>query len=221
MAGENAVRPKGFKKKVENFWYYYKYYCIIGIFLFTALVVVVAQCSRRPKYDYKVVVTTNSADFTSIQIETLGKKLAAYGRDINGDGSVNVSVVDCTYNIKETTYEMMMAKKQKLQSILTSEAGVLLIISDEGNYDWINSITSGGFMENVGLPQGDGKYFTLEGTKFLNSVKEECGKNCSWPNDLRISRRIVKGTLIEKDKNIKELAQNSDELLNKLVAENR
>jgi len=98
MAGENLVRPKGFKAKVENFWYHYKYHTIAFLFVFITLAVSITQCSTKTDYDYKIIVATRSVTLSTPQLQAITDELKTYGEDVNGDGEVNLLLVDCTLN---------------------------------------------------------------------------------------------------------------------------
>ncbi len=220
MAGENKVRPKGFRAVCENFWYHYKYHTLVLLFTLAAVSVMVAQCTAKTDYDYTLVVATSSAELAPAQLEALRTELTAYGDDLNGDGKVTVSLVDCTFNEKTSAYQVIMAKKQKLQAVLMNEEKVMLMISDRACFDWINGITEEGFMEDIGLSQEDGRYFPLDGTGLISRVKAACADNLSWPEELRISRRRVSGTLLEKHKNIEDYVEKAETFLDRLIEKN-
>ena len=96
----------------------------------------------------------------------------------------------------------------------------MLMISDRACFDWINGITEEGFMEDIGLSEEDGRYFPLDGTGLISRVKAACADNLSWPEELRISRRRVSGTLLEKHKNIEDYVETAETFLNRLIEKN-
>ena len=75
MAGENLVRPKGFKSKIQNFWYHYKYHSIVFLLAVVTLAVSIAQCATKTNYDYKIIVATRSMTLSSIQLDAVQKEL--------------------------------------------------------------------------------------------------------------------------------------------------
>lgn len=221
MAGENKVRPKGFRAILENFWYYYKYHTLITLFALVAVSVMVAQCATKTDYDYKIILAASTAELAPAQITALCDELAAYGEDLNGDGEVNVTLIDCSFSDEKSTYQTVMAKRQKLQSVLMNEEEALLIISDRACFEWIDEISENGFMEDLGLSESDGRCFALDDTAFVARAKAACYDGLAWPKELLISRRKVAGTLFEKRKNIEQSVANADAFLNKLMEENR
>lgn len=218
MAGENLVnRPKTFKTWCENFWYHYKFHTITVIVAVVALAVILAQCATRTKYDYTVMLATSSVEWSSLQIKALEKELAECAEDINGDGEVNVLLADCTFNEQESGYQIIMAKKQKLQSMVMNEPSALILISDKASYDWINTAINNGFSENTNLPHGDGHYYDMTESSFLINAKKSIDSGFIWPDELIISRRRVKGTLFESKKGMSEITEAADKFIKNII----
>ena len=220
MAGENKVRPKGFKEWVENYWYHYKWPTIIVCVLALSLTVSIAQCTARPSYDYNVVIAFQSVELAPAQITAFETELSKYGTDQNGDGQVLVRVIDCSFNKDATYYGMALSKRQKLQTVLTSEQNMLIILSDKEAYEWLSGIRDEGFMANMGLPEDGGKYFSLTETEFYKNVKGAVSSVATWPKELRLSRRIVEGTLIENDKDVDKSMKTADDFIAAIVEKN-
>lgn len=220
MAGENKIRPKGFKAWIENYWYHYKWHTIVAVMLIITVSVSLVQCAVKPSYDYYVVLAVQSVEFVPSQVESLENQLAKYGSDQNGDGEVTVMVVDCSYDQEKTAYAMALSKRQKLQSIITGEQDMLVILSDKECFDWLDGIREEGFMENMGLPEGNGRYFSLTDTELYSNAKADVDPNLVWPTELRLSRRIVKGTLIENDKNIEKSVKKADDFIFTVMKKN-
>lgn len=218
MAGENLVnRPKTFKAWCANFWYHYKFHTITVIVAVVALAVILAQCATRTKYDYTVMLATSSVEWTTMQIKALEKELAACAEDFNGDGEVNVLLADCTFNEQESGYQMIMAKKQKLQSMVMNEPNALILISDPASYDWINKAVNNGFSENTNLPHGDGYYYNMSDSRLLVDAKKSVDSGFVWPDELIISRRRVKGTLFENKEGMDKITQAADRFIQNII----
>lgn len=220
MAGENSIRPKGFREWWENYWYHYKWHTIVAFVLILAVAISTVQCSSRPKYDYQLVLAVGTVEMAPAQVEALEEQIAAVGTDQNGDGLVKVNLIDCTYSSTKSSYAIVTAKRQKLQSIFMNQSDTLLFICDKACYDWLDSIREGGFMEDLGLSKEDGRYFSLTDTKLYKEAKSKNHKELTWPADLRISRRKVSGMLIEKEKNIEKYMEKADTLLSAIIQKN-
>ena len=222
MAGENLVRPKGLKAKIENFWYHYKYYAIACSVIVVTLVVSIAQCSNKTDYDYTVVLATDTVEMTSPQIDTLTSELKKYGKDLNGDGEINFLLVDCTSSKGLSDHQTYIAKQQKLQTALMSNTDVMLFITDEERFEWIDNLGNSNFIENTGLPHNGGKSYKLSDSGILQIAKQKIDPNGKliWPKELYISRRTVKGTLFEGRDGVEESVKNADEFVRNLIDKN-
>ena len=83
--------PKGLKGKWANFWYHYKWVTLISLFAVVVLTVILVQMLTQEKEDYRLALVTEKVVPTTV-LEELEAELAAYGKDLNGDGKVLVSV---------------------------------------------------------------------------------------------------------------------------------
>ncbi len=220
MAGENLVRPKGLKAKWENFWYHYKYFFLSGVALFIALVISVVQCSVKETYDYYFVVVSDSIELAPSQINALKAELMPYGEDIDGDGKVSVSLIDCTFNKNASSYQVIMAKKQKLQSVIMNEEEALVFITEKSCFEWIDEEIGKDFFADLKLSKEDGRYFPLDKTKPIMNAKLTVGDDVKWPTDFCLSLRKTQGTLIEGKENVEKAKTHCNKYINKLISEN-
>ena len=222
MAGENLVRPKGLKAKIENFWYHYKYYAIACAVVVVTLLVSIAQCAAKTDYDYKVALATDTVQMTSAQIDALTSEFKEYGKVLNGDGEINFLLVDCTSSKGISDHQTYVSKQQKLQTLLMSDTEVMLFVTDAERFEWIDNLGNGNFIENTGLPHNGGKSYNLSDTGILQTAKEKIDPNeqLIWPKELYISRRTVKGTLFEGRDGVEENLKNADELVRNLIGKN-
>lgn len=218
VAGENLVRPKGFKATIENFWYHYKFHTIVCFFVIVTLVVSIAQCSTKTQYDYKIVVATKSVPLTTGQINAITNELTPYGKDLNGDGEVNINLIDCTMSSDTTDYQTTLAKQQKLQALLMTDTDVMIFITDLKAFSFIKNLNDTGFMENLNLPNGDGYYYDFTNTEVIKNAKAKTpdGDKLIWPEFL-ISRRIVKGTLFEGRDGIDQKVADADAFIKRFL----
>ena len=223
MAGENLVRPKGFKAKIENFWYHYKYHTIAIVVAFITVAVSIAQCSMKTDYDYKIVVATRSMTLSTLQIQAITEELTKYGEDVNGNGSVDLLLVDCTIDGNKSDYQTLLAKQQKLQMMLISDPEALLFLMDDKALDWVETLKpQTNFIENTGLPNNDGKGFLISGTHIIETPKKNVTyeKNLMWPSDLSICRRKIEGTVLENEDGIEKSKNKADEFIQRIIKNN-
>ncbi len=86
-----------FLRKLDNFWYHYKWTVIVAVFFVTVGIVCLVQFLTRPKYDSSIVMTTSyrmdSEEYA--EFESLVQSLLP--KDFNGDGEKLVNVVVYQY----------------------------------------------------------------------------------------------------------------------------
>lgn len=83
--------PKGFKAKWENFWYHYKWPVIIGALAVIIVVALCVQAMRKEKPDYYLIIASTKNLSVSAG-DAFAEELEKYGRDLNEDGQVIVTV---------------------------------------------------------------------------------------------------------------------------------
>ncbi len=131
-----------FKKKLSNYWEYYKYHTIVVVCCIIALGLTLVQCVRKIDYDMNVsmYVTGAVSDDDVLKLTELLKKQCI---DVTDDNEVNVYIsqnaVDITAEIMD---EMAQAIVLKLQAeVATSTVSAYIV--DEAyknlmieNYDY-------------------------------------------------------------------------------------
>ncbi len=127
------------KKKLENFWYYYKNYLIIGCLLIIAIIVGVVSCANRGTYDVNVLYMTHEYVDMTGQLDTL---FANYADDFNGDGLENAQVITINYG---TTLKEAQSAGAARSANLASGKNILFLV-DEQNY---NELKAGGFLQDI------------------------------------------------------------------------
>lgn len=123
------------KSLFNNYWYYYKWYVIGGLFLLFALIIVVTQSVTREKYDASVIWAMHGY-VDQPYVQELEKELEKYCEDMDGNGEVNVRVTLVTFTseggMPNSNVEFSM--QQKLITQL-SAGDVYIIVSDEITYE--------------------------------------------------------------------------------------
>lgn len=187
---ENAV-PLTFKEKIENFWFHYKVHTFFVIFICIILVIGISQCATKEKYDARVVFYTDKV-YADEQIAFLKDYITPCFSDIDGDGTVNIQLINCSYGT-EGSFDMNYANSvaTKLQAIIANEGDVQLFIVDPARLTQLNSISDT-------LPS-----FFTETVPFPEEIYNKATENSvTLPEGLIMGRRIVEGTLIENIKDI-------------------
>lgn len=215
MAAQKEGRS--LRSRLSNFWYYYKWHSVVAIVLAATVAFATVQCATAEEYDYSLLLACSEAQFSNVQTAALEQQLARYGEDLNQDGKVNVRLLDCTYSAQYSARDVVNAQRQKLQSQIMNNAEALLILTDSDCFEWLDSLHEGGFMETLQLPLENGRAMDLDQNGLYTQAKQQCSSELIWPKQLFLSRRIVKDTLIERDKDIATFTENCDTFLNRLL----
>lgn len=117
------------KKKLENFWYYYKVHVIVAVIVVVVIGVLVKQCSEVVEPDLTVMIASSSVNLTEQQLTSIENMLAKYTADVNGDGK---KVVDCEnfYLGENQDPQMRYALMQKLMAEIAATDNSIFITDD-------------------------------------------------------------------------------------------
>ncbi len=163
---------KKIKSLFNNYWYYYKWYVIGGLFLLFALVVVITQSATREKYDASVIWAMHGYVDTPY-VDEMAKELEKYCEDIDGNGEVNVRVILVTFTsdggMPNSDVEFSM--QQKLVTQL-SAGDVYIVVADETSYE--SYLAKLNAFENIedsypDNPHIDGYKYYLKDTSFAQN----------------------------------------------------
>ncbi|MBO5746647.1 MAG: hypothetical protein J6S13_06110 [Clostridia bacterium] len=151
------------RSKLENFWYYSRF-TIIGILIIAIIfTIAVVQCSTKPKYDLTVVLYTKTF-VDSVMSENLAAIAETYCEDFDGNGEVNVLVVNCA--IPDSQRLADGDASTRLLGQFQNEAAIVYIV-DKAAYDDLSKSFGDDFLDSsLKLPDLDGTAFQLNGTVF-------------------------------------------------------
>ncbi len=196
-----VIAPVTSKEKLENFWYHYKWHTIAVIAIIIILAITVAQCAAREKYDFTTVMVTYST-VTDGRISEIEKYLEQFGEDINGDGKVNIQVVNCIVPTNTNNLQANQSSSVRLQAMLVGEPSALLYIVDKKGYDYLQSIDESGFFDGDPVLLPDEFY-------------RQCDSGEMLPKELKIGYRRISDTTLEKSKTAKKIHKLCKEILKK------
>ena len=80
------------REKLENFWYYYKWYVVGGVFVLLALIVGIHSCSVKPNPDLYVLFTADHSP-NPLLVEETEEWLGTLTQDVNGDEKTSARVM--------------------------------------------------------------------------------------------------------------------------------
>ena len=203
------------RSKLSNFWYYSRFTILGTVIVAIILIIGVAQCATKTKYDLTIVLyfKTYANSAMSENIATIAEQ---YCEDFNGDGKVEVLVVNCAIP-DDSRLTDTDASTRLLGQFQNQEAIVYIV--DTGAYEDLESSFGDDFIyDGLGLPDLNGTAFKLNGTVFdaaFNAVS--AGYTDSF--DYYIMRRNVSGTAIEDKNGVGKHVQNAEKLINAIVAD--
>lgn len=199
------AKPLTFSEKIKNIWFHDKLAVIVVGMLVIAIALLITQCATKTKYDLTVVVFSHKMTGDP-NCDKMGEYLKPYCKDINGDGEINVSVVNCSVNELRNS-EHSYRNRTSMSSIIANDASALLFITDESSYKYLMGLSDDiSFFEDVTI-------------KFEKDFYEFCVDESGFyetPDGLQISCRTIKGAAIEKDKDIDIYYEQAQNVLNGL-----
>ena len=205
---EVAIVPKTPKEKWDNFWFQYKWYVVAIVATAVVLAVLITQCATRTKYDLQAVYFTYTTALDE-QTEGIADYLQKYAEDTNGDGEINVQVVNVSFSNTTGDSQYRYTMLSKLQAMIAGDENAILYITDNDSYQYLNEISeSGALLEGEPFKFGDDFYTATE--------TEEFGK---LPEGLQISCRRISKTTMENKKNAAKAYESANKLLEKLKSD--
>lgn len=210
QSGEAAVEtapqiktPLTFKEKLQNFWFYYKVHTISIICAVLILVVGVSQCSSKTNWDMRVVYFSYSPVLDE-QIKPIGTYLKKISKDLNGDGEVNIQMINCSMVPGDNNLKYNQSVLTKVQSLIATEEKAMLFIFDSDSRDYFEA-------------EALGDFFQAELTLGKNFYRKT--KNVGYdplPENLQIAVRRVKDTTLEKTQDSDKIHKEALRILEEL-----
>ena len=202
---EVAIVPKTPKEKWDNFWFQYKWHVTAIVAVTVILAVLITQCATRTKSDLEVVYFTYTSALDE-QTDKIAEYIEKYASDINGDGAVNVQVINCSFTDNSGNVQYKNTMLTKLQSLIAGDQNALLYITDEKSYKYLSGISDGeGIFEGEPLKFGEDFYSFTKTDNFGN-----------LPEGLGISCRRVSDTVLENKKNVDKVYEESLSIIEKI-----
>lgn len=126
-----GVKPRRFTKAWFGYvWDYYKIHIIVGLVLLAAVIYTVIAITTRTEYDLYVCFSTNS-QMSDQSKEKVIEELKKTVRDIDGDGEVNVCVLDYPFVSDYDDIEYKKALEEKFHLELQAGESFLYVISKD------------------------------------------------------------------------------------------
>lgn len=207
---EEAVKPASFAEKLKNIWYHDKYVILGGLAVCIVLIILVAQCCTRVQPDLQIVVFAYSP-VSDVSCEKIADFAEQYCDDINGDGIVNVQLINCSFG-ENSDSQYRYTSFQKLQSTIAANNEALIYIVDEKGEAY--------FKENEAV---FAECFEDDFRSVGESVYEVCEPDSSnildtaLPDGLRAACRKTSAQAFKKSKNLEDYVASSRAILEHLT----
>lgn len=196
-------------KKIENFWYHYKWVTIITVVVVLCSGYAIYEHLTRVRPDITIIVTAdNGLSYRADAMKTLFEK---YAEDINGDGKVNVEIVFTPMDPEGGTDQYTQANETKLVANL-SNAQCVLYITDEDSSFSLEQVLFDDLSKKL-----DSKYVTEDGISFDSAMIREGFNWAMMPDDVVLKIRTPVQTLASSAEDMQETYDDAIRFIEALV----
>lgn len=204
---EVAVVPKTFSEKMANIWFHYKYVIIFSTLITALLIFLVAQCASKVESDLEVVYCSYKPCLDT-EIAVMEEYFEQFAKDINKDGEIKVTVINCSYSPETASFEYKNTILQNLNYHISANSKAMIYITDSESIKYFDNLKiESGFFEKGPKPLKDDFF-----AKF-----DESRLGVYIPEELQISvRRMDISQKIDKDE-AKEYFEVSKEIFEKVT----
>lgn len=185
--------PVTLREKAENFWYHNKWYLVLASALVIAISFMLVQCINKEKYDLEVIYFSYTATVDS-QTEKIAEYFEKYGEDIDGDGNVNIQVINCSINPNIGDRKYRDSVLQKVQAHIMSGEKTLLYVTDSESVKYFD-------LMETSVPLFLEETYALD-QNFYDEAQVDSAP--TLPEGLTVSVRNISGTLLEMKSNIQK-----------------
>lgn len=204
----DEVTPLSAKEKLQNFWYYYKWHTLIGLFIAVVLAFGLVQCCTKENPDYTVMTVFDKYVPSEVtgQIE---EYLEQFGEDINGDGKVIVHIYDASAG---TDQDIQNANSTRLMAEL-QRGEVMLFITDDASFSRLHNLNV--FEKQDCFVDKDGYALNLRDSELTQQIND--AREGFINHDYYLAKRVLKGTDYENNTKFLKSEDKNLKLLDKLV----
>lgn len=124
------------RKKIDNYWYYYKYHTLVGIFAAVLLIIFIKDMLGRVEYDYTVAVITKSGTREE-DMEALQSYFEGISPDLNGDGEVHVQVAEYYFPSDDgqmANPQVVISNQTRLMADIQEQESMIFFV-DKSSYE--------------------------------------------------------------------------------------
>jgi uncharacterized protein YxeA len=176
-----------FKKKMQNYWFYYKIHTIVAVIAIIIVAVLVTQCVKTDRPDMTVMMISKNVSLTEEQVQKVQNMLSKYTADTNNDGKKIVTLDVITID-DDNNAQMAMASRQKMTAEIAATDNTVYILDDEF-YNFLNQNDEFiADLKDINSKAGSTKRVKLKDIKDFNIDDLQ-----KYYGDLTISARVFDG----------------------------
>lgn len=117
------------RKKLDNFWYYYKFHVIGGIFILFCIGLFIHDMVSKTEYDYSIAFM-GTYPLIEEDKQMLQEWFEANGEDLNGDGEVHVDIADYFLN-EESNPQLIMANQTRIMADAQEDISMIFFLNQD------------------------------------------------------------------------------------------
>ena len=189
------------RKKIDNFWYYYKIHVLVVVFILFVASVFIKDIVTKVDYDYSVAFVTEEM-MTNEEISSIQSVFEGEAEDLNGDGEIHVEVQNYTIPQGDSADPQLVAAGQTKLTVDIQEGTSMIFFLSPGCYE--------SYKDSGVLPADESEYI-----KFSDCTGYEEAGSPKELGDLMGALRLVEDTKLKKDQNKMDYYEANKELFEK------
>ena len=191
------------RKKMDNFWYYYKIHVLVVVFILFVASVFIKDIVIKVDYDYSVAFVTEEM-MTNEEISSIQSVFEREAEDLNGDGEIHVEVQNYTIPQGDSADPQLVAAGQTKLTVDIQEGTSMIFFLSPGCYE--------SYKDSGVLPADESEYI-----KFSDCTGYEEAGSPKELGDLMGALRLVEDTKLKKDQNKMDYYEANKELFEKFT----
>lgn len=191
------------RKKIDNFWYYYKIHVLVVVFILFVASVFIKDIVTKVDYDYSVAFVTEEM-MTNEEISSIQSVFEREAEDLNGDGEIHVEVQNYTIPQGNSADPQLVAAGQTKLTVDIQEGTSMIFFLSPGCYE--------SYKDSGVLPADESEYI-----KFSDCTGYEEAGSPKELGDLMGALRLVEDTKLKKDQNKMDYYEANKELFEKFT----
>ena len=191
------------RKKIDNFWYYYKIHVLVVVFILFVASVFIKDIVIKVDYDYSVAFVTEEM-MTNEEISSIQSVFEREAEDLNGDGEIHVEVQNYTIPQGDSADPQLVAAGQTKLTVDIQEGTSMIFFLSPGCYE--------SYKDSGVLPADESEYI-----KFSDCTGYEEAGSPKELGDLMGALRLVEDTKLKKDQNKMDYYEANKELFEKFT----